>query len=179
MGERNNHIDRSQCQAILSDNLKYVSSTRRYWITMRIILTVKADELKLAQTLEKFAEQYRTTYTIKRKNGDYTLQVNTDDLGELVRRLNHLKDSEFKIEEVHGGGLLEKLNVSPTRTNVDALVGRETVAKTDIDPVEGGVIKLVGELWLCRPVYDKVIKEGAKVRVVRIEGVSLIVEEVE
>jgi membrane protein implicated in regulation of membrane protease activity len=102
---------------------------------MRIILTVKADELKLAQTLEKFAEQYRITYT--------------------------------------------KLNVSPTRTNVDALVGRETVAKTDIDPVDGGVVKLMGELWLCRPVYDKVIKEGAKVRVVRVEGVSLMVEEVE
>lgn len=146
---------------------------------MRIILTIKADELKLAQTLDKFAEQYRITYAIKRKNGEYRLEANTDDLGELVRRLNHLKDSEFKIEEVHGGGLLDKLNVSPVRTNVDALVAQETVAKTDIDPVEGGVIKLMGELWFCRPVYDKVIKEGTKVRVVRIEGVSLIVEEVE
>ena len=148
-------------------------------VTMRIILTVKADELKLAQTLEKFAEQYRITYAIKRKNGEYTLEVHTDDLGELVRRLNHLKDSDFKIEEVHGDGLLHRLNVSPTRTNVDALVGRETVAKTDVDPVEGGVIKLMGELWFCRPVSDKVIKEGVRVRVVRVEGVSLIVEEVE
>jgi hypothetical protein len=148
-------------------------------MAMRITLTVKADELKLAQTLDKFAEQYRITYTMKRKNGGYMLQVSTDDLGELVRRLNHLKDCEFKIEEVHGGGLLEKLNVSPTRTNVDALVGRETVAKTDIDPIEGGVIRLLGELWFCRPVYDKVIEEGAKVRVVKVEGVSLIVEEVD
>lgn len=146
---------------------------------MRIILTVKADELKLAQTMDRFAEQYRITYAIKRKNGEFRLEVNTDDLGELVRRLNHLKDADFKIEEVHGGGLLSRLNVSPARTNVDALVGRETVAKTDIDPVEGGVINLMGELWFCRPVFDKVIKEGAKLRVVRVEGVSLIVEEVE
>ncbi len=146
---------------------------------MRIILTVRADQLKLAQTMDKFAEQYRITYSIKRKNGEYMLEVNTDDLGELVRRLNHLKDSDFKIEEVHGGGLLSRLNVSPTRTNVDALIGCETVTKTDIDPVEGGVIKLEGELWFCRPVDGKAIKEGAKVRVVRVEGVSLIVEEVE
>ncbi len=145
---------------------------------MRIIFTLKVDEVKLAQTLDKFAEQYRITYAIKRKNGEYTLDVNTDDLGELVRRLNHLKDCDFKIEEVHGGGLLRRLNVSPIRTNVEALIGRETVTKTDIDPVDGGVIKLLGELWFCRPVHAKIIKEGVSVKVVGVEGVSLIVEEV-
>lgn len=146
---------------------------------MRIILTVKADELKLAQLLDKFSEQYRTVYTLKRKNGEFTLQATTDDLGELVRRLNHLKDCTFKVEEIHGGGLLEKLNVRVTKTNVEALVGKETVAKTDINPVDGGVVKLMGELWFCRPEHDNVIKEGARVKVVRVEGVSLIVEEVE
>jgi membrane protein implicated in regulation of membrane protease activity len=89
-----------------------------------------------------------------------------------------LKDCAFKVEEVHGGGLLDKLNVSPTKTNVDALVNKVTVAKTDIDPVDGGVVKLMGELWFCRPESEEVIKEGARVRVVRVEGVSLIVEEV-
>lgn len=146
---------------------------------MRVTLTVKADELKIAQLLDKFSEQYRTTYSLKRKNGEFLLYVNTDNFGELVRRLNHLKDCTFKVEEIHGGGLLEKLNVKPIRTNVDALLDMETVAKTDIDPVNGGVIKLQGELWFCRPEQDKVIKEGTKVRVVRVEGVSLIVEEVE
>jgi hypothetical protein len=146
---------------------------------MRIILTVKADELKLAQLLDKFSEQYRTVYTLKRKNGEFTLQATTDDLGELVRRLNHLKDCTFKVEEIHGGGLLEKLNVRVTKTNVEALVGKETVAKTDINSVDGGVVKLMGELWFCRPEHDNVIKEGARVKVVRVEGASLIVEEVE
>ena len=146
---------------------------------MRIILTIDADELKLAQLLDKFSEQYRTVYTLKRKNGEFILQVNTDNFGELVRRLNHLKDCTYKVEEIHGGGLLEKLNVRLAKTNIDALLDKETVAKTDINPVEGGVVKLMGELWFCRPEHDKVIKEGTKVRVVRVEGVSLIVEEVE
>jgi hypothetical protein len=145
---------------------------------MRVTLAVKADELKLAQMLDKFTEQYRAVYTLKRRNGEYTLQVNTTDFGELVRRLNHLKECTFKIEEIHGGGLVDRLNVSPAKTNVDALVGRETIAKTDIDPIEGGVTKLMGELWFCRPEHDKIIKEGARIRVVRVEGVSLIVEEV-
>jgi hypothetical protein len=149
-------------------------------IIMRVTLTVNADELKIAQLLAKFSEQYGTTYTLKRNNGGFVLQmnVNQNNFGEFVRRLNHLKDCTFKVEEVHGGGLLDKLNVSPTKTNVDALVDKTTVAKTDIDPVDGGVIKLMGELWFCRPEYEEVIKEGAKVRVVRVEGVSLIVEEV-
>lgn len=145
---------------------------------MRIVLTIKADELKLAQLLSKFSKKHRIMYTLTRQNGDFLMEVNTSDFGELVRRLNHLKGCTFKVKEMHGGGLLDKLNVSLTKTNIDALVGKTTIAKTDIDPIDGGVIKLVGELWFCRPVYDKVIKEGAKVRVVGIEGVSLITEEV-
>lgn len=147
-------------------------------ITMRIVLTIKADELKLAQLLSKFSKKHRIMYTLTRQNGDFLMEVNTGNFGELVRRLNHLKGCTFKVKEMHGGGLLDKLNVSLTKTNVDALVGRTTIAKTDIDPIDGGVIKLVGELWFCRPVHDKVIKEGAKVRVVGVEGVSLIMEEV-
>ncbi len=147
-------------------------------ITMRIVLTIKADELKLAQLLSKFSKKHRIMYTLTRQNGDFLMEVNTSNFGELVRRLNHLKGCTFKVKEMHGGGLLDKLNVSLTKTNVDALVGRTTIAKTDIDPIDGGVIKLVGELWFCRPAYDKVITEGAKVKVVGVEGVSLIMEEV-
>ena len=145
---------------------------------MRIVLTIKADELKLAQLLSKFSKKHKIMYTLTRQNGSFLMEVNTDNFGELVRRLNHLKGCTFKVEEMHGGGLLDKLNVNLTRTNVDALMGKTTIAKTDIDPIDGGVIKLVGELWFCRPVYDKVITEGAKVKVVGEEGVSLIVEEV-
>lgn len=145
---------------------------------MRIVLTVKADELKLAQLLSKFSKKHKILYTLTRQNGVFLMEVNTDNFGELVRRLNHLKACTFKVEEMHGGGLLDKLNVNLTRTNIDALMGKTTIAKTDIDPIDGGVVKLVGELWFCRPVYDKAIMEGAKVKVVGAEGVSLIMEEV-
>ena len=148
---------------------------------MKVTLTLEADELKIVQLLAKFAEKYRVSYSLNRQAKGYLLKVelNSEDFGEFIRRMNHLKDATFKIDEVHGGGLLDKFNVSPTRTNVDALIDKETIAKTDIDPIDGGIIKLRGELWLARPDDDKVIKEGSKVRVIRIEGVSLIVEGVD
>ena len=145
---------------------------------MKVTLTVEADELKLAQLLSKFAEKYRMSYKLNRQAKGYLLEVelNSDDFGEFIRRMNHLKDTTFKIEEMRGGGALDRFNVSLTRTNVDALMGKEAIAKTDIDPLDGGIIKLGGEIWLSRPADDAVIKEGSKVRVIRTEGVSLIVE---
>jgi hypothetical protein len=148
---------------------------------MKVTLTVEADELKIVQLLSKFAEKYRMSYKLNRQPKGFRLDVelNSDDFGEFVRRLNHLKDATFKIEELRGGGLLDKFNVGLTRTNIDALIGKEAIAKTDIDPLDGGVVKLLGELWLSRPEDEKVIKEGSKVRVIRVEGVSLIVEGVD
>jgi len=148
---------------------------------MKVTLTVEAEELKLVQLLSKFAEKYRMTYKLNRQPKGFLLDVelNSDDFGELVRRLNHLKDATYKIEELRGGGLLDQFNVSLTRTNVDALIGKEAIAKTDIDPLDGGVTKLMGELWLSRTGDDIVIKEGSRVRVIRVEGVSLIVEGVD
>jgi hypothetical protein len=145
---------------------------------MKVTLTVEADELKIAQLLSKFAEKYRMSYKLNRQAKGYLLEVelNSDDFGEFIRRMNHLKDAAFKIEEMRGGGLLDKFNVSLTRTNVDALLGKEALAKTDVDPIDGGIIKVGGELWLSRPADDAVIKEGSRVRVIRTEGVSLIVE---
>ncbi len=147
---------------------------------MRIILTIKADELKLIQLLSKFAETHKITYGLTRCNGGFQMEVNTDadSFGELQRRMGHLSDCTFTIREIHGGSLVDKLNVKATKTNIDALIGKTTIAKTDIHPDDGGIIRLVGELWFCRPTHEKVIKEGAKVEVVRVEGVSLIVEEV-
>ncbi|MCX8150573.1 MAG: NfeD family protein [Candidatus Bathyarchaeota archaeon] len=145
---------------------------------MKVTLTVKADELKIAQLLSKFAEKYRMVYKLNRQAEGYLLDVelNSEDFGELIRRLNHLKDAQFKIEEIRGGGMLDKFNVSLTRTNVDALIGKEGLAKTDIDPMDGGVVKVNGEIWLSRSADECLIKEGSKVRVIRIEGVTLIVE---
>jgi membrane protein implicated in regulation of membrane protease activity len=72
----------------------------------------------------------------------------------------------------------DMINVNLTKTNIDALVGRTTVAYTDIQPIDGGLVKVVGELWFCRPKQDRIIKKGSQVHIVGVEGVSLIVEEV-
>ena len=152
-----------------------------FGLPMKVTLTVEADELKIAQLLSKFAEKYRLSYKLNRQAKGFTLEVElqSDDFGEFIRRLNHIKDATYKIEEMRGGGLLDKFNVGLTRTNVDALIGKEAIAKTDIDPLDGGVTKLQGELWLSRSDDDVVIKEGSRVRVIRVEGVSLIVEGVD
>jgi hypothetical protein len=148
---------------------------------MKVILAVEADELKIVQLLSKFAEKYRMSYKLNRQPKGFRLDVelNSDDFGEFIRRINHLKDATYRIEELRGGGLLDKFNVSLTRTNIDALIGKEAAAKTDIDPLDGGVVKLLGEIWLARSEDEKVISEGSKVRVIRVEGVSLIVEGVD
>ncbi len=148
---------------------------------MKVTLAVEADELKIVQLLSKFAEKYRMSYKLNRQPKGFRLDVelNSDDFGEFVRRINHLKDATYRIEELRGGGLLDKFNVSLTRTNIDALIGKEAAAKTDIDPLDGGVVKLLGEIWLARSEDEKVISEGSKVRVIRVEGVSLIVEGVD
>ncbi|MCW4006990.1 MAG: NfeD family protein [Candidatus Bathyarchaeota archaeon] len=145
---------------------------------MKAFFTVKADELKIAQLLSKFADKYRMSYKLNRRGTAFLLEVDlsSDDLGEFIRRMNHLKDAEFKMEEIRGGGFLDPLNVSLTRTNADVMIGKETFAKNDITPLDGGTVRVGGELWLARPADNEVIAQGSKVRVVRIEGVTLIVE---
>lgn len=149
-------------------------------ITMMTTLTVAADDFKLYQVLEKFSIQYAANYTLTRENGAFTLRIKTDSFGELVRRLNLIKGCTYKIQEIiNTDPVSSKASMSLTKTNIDALLGRETVAQTDISPVDGGLVKLIGELWFSRPIVDKVIQKGSKVKIVKIEGVSLLVEEVD
>lgn len=146
---------------------------------MIVTLTVMADDFKLSQMLDKFALQYKVSYSLTRQNEHFVLRVKTDDFGELIRRLSLIKDCTYKIQELYDTRRFsDRINVNLTKTNIDALVGKSTVAHTDIDPIDGGLVKVVGELWFCRPKQDKVIKKGSPVMVVGVEGVSLIVEEV-
>jgi membrane-bound ClpP family serine protease len=144
-----------------------------------VALTVKADEFKLYQLLDKFSQQYKASYSMTRENGSFILRIKTYDFGELVRRLNLLKGSSFQIIEVVGSPSIRRAKAELTRTNIDALIGRETQAITDITPLDGGLVKLIGEQWFARPAYDRRIPQGATVQVIRVEGVSLIVEDVE
>jgi membrane-bound serine protease (ClpP class) len=59
-------------------------------------------------------------------------------------------------------------------TGVEAMTGTEAEVVTDID--NEGKVFLKGEYW--KATSEKPIKKGAKVKVIKVEGLSLIVEEI-
>lgn len=63
-------------------------------------------------------------------------------------------------------------------TNTDALVGRLCVVTEDIDPVEGGRVKLGDVTWSARSQQGAVISAGSRVKILKIQGAKVFVEEV-
>ena len=63
-------------------------------------------------------------------------------------------------------------------TNTDALVGRTCTVTEDIDPVEGGRVKVGDVTWSARSEGEKVIPAGSKVKILKIQGAKVLVEEV-
>ncbi|HEX7415961.1 MAG TPA: NfeD family protein, partial [Smithellaceae bacterium] len=59
-------------------------------------------------------------------------------------------------------------------TGAEAIVGTETEALTDI--ANEGKVFLKGQYW--KAISEKLVKKGAKVKIVKVEGLSLIVEEI-
>ena len=67
----------------------------------------------------------------------------------------------------------QKLQFKPT--NADRVLGQEGVVIKAIDPVSGvGQIKVMGQVWSAKAEHK--INEGVSVRVIRMEGVKLVVE---
>ena len=64
------------------------------------------------------------------------------------------------------------------KTNIDAIVGKTLIAKTDIDNLHGfGKVDMDGSTWLAASSMDNVvIHEGEEVKVVEVRGAKLIVE---
>jgi membrane protein implicated in regulation of membrane protease activity len=65
-------------------------------------------------------------------------------------------------------------------TNADAIIGRVGVVVEDIDNLEEkGAVKIDGKLWTARSLeQDKSIQKDSRVRIVKIQGVKVLVEEV-
>ncbi len=62
-------------------------------------------------------------------------------------------------------------------TNADRVIGQEGVVIKAIDPVAGkGQIKVVGQVWSAK--CGVPVEEGAKVKVLSLEGVKAVVEPV-
>ena len=69
-----------------------------------------------------------------------------------------------------------KAKVTPT--NADALVGRVCAVAEDIDPVEGGRVKIGDVTWSARSEHGAKIPTGTLVKVLKIQGAKVFVEEV-
>ena len=63
-------------------------------------------------------------------------------------------------------------------TNADALIGRICLVTEAIDPLEGGRVKLGDVTWSARTEAGNTIPVGSQVRVLRIQGAKVFVEEV-
>ena len=78
--------------------------------------------------------------------------------------------------------LAEKyVNKNVKKTNIDAVIGRKLIAKTDIDNLKGtGKVDMEGSTWLASSSRDEVtITAGTEVVVVKVVGAKLIVDKAE
>lgn len=63
------------------------------------------------------------------------------------------------------------------RTNADRVLGENALVTETVDnALAKGQVRVDGQIWSARSAYDVVIPEGTEVRVLRIEGVKVIVE---
>ena len=73
---------------------------------------------------------------------------------------------------------ITKRNVQPT--NADMYIGQEGIITETVSNIDAkGLVKVKGSVWTARSADErKSIPEGARVKVLKIEGVKLIVEEI-
>jgi len=74
--------------------------------------------------------------------------------------------------------LARKLQDTPeVKTNIDGIVGKEGKVTIDILPHEVGEVKVEGKLWTA--VADCEIKKDAYIEVLAVDGVKLVVKELD
>lgn len=73
--------------------------------------------------------------------------------------------------------LVEKMNKNKQKTNLDRVVGMEGVVTEKITKHNPGEVKVDGKKWTAISNDGKNISEGKNVKIIKIEGVKLIVEE--
>ena len=71
-----------------------------------------------------------------------------------------------------------RAQLKPPVTGEEGLIGLVGVAKTDLNPT--GKVHVHGELWNAVNIFpDKAIKKGEEVKIVKIEGMKLMVKKKE
>lgn len=73
--------------------------------------------------------------------------------------------------------LVEKLSKNKQKTNLDRVVGMEGIVTEKITKHNPGEVKVDGKKWTAISNEGKSIEEGKTVKIIKIEGVKLIVEE--
>lgn len=72
---------------------------------------------------------------------------------------------------------LEKLlNKTKHKTNLDRIIGMNGIVTESITKNKSGEVKVDGKIWTA--IADKAIKKDSTVKILKIEGVKLVVEEV-
>jgi membrane protein implicated in regulation of membrane protease activity len=74
---------------------------------------------------------------------------------------------------------IKVFKIGATKTNVDSLVGKSGVVIKKLEPYSMGQVNVKGQIWSAKPEADVVIDCDKRVEVVRIEGVKLIVKEID
>ncbi|MEE0248466.1 NfeD family protein [Peptacetobacter hiranonis] len=62
-----------------------------------------------------------------------------------------------------------------SNTNIDALIGKYAIVEKDVSNIAYGIVNLEGEKWTAVSEKEVTYKKGEKVKVVRIDGVKLVV----
>lgn len=62
-------------------------------------------------------------------------------------------------------------------TNANSIIGKEGIVKKEISQTSNGQVSVNGELWtaICDPIFQEPIKVGSTVKVLKIDGVKLVV----
>jgi membrane protein implicated in regulation of membrane protease activity len=71
---------------------------------------------------------------------------------------------------------IKVFKIGATKTNVDSLIGKEGIVIKELEQFSLGQVNVKGQIWSAKPDQDITIPKGAKVEVVRIDGVKLIVK---
>lgn len=75
--------------------------------------------------------------------------------------------------------MLEKLKSGDIKTNVDEIIDDIGIVTEDIDYIEGtGAVKIKGKIWSARAEKKQIIPKNTRVRILRVEGVKVFVEEI-
>ncbi len=73
--------------------------------------------------------------------------------------------------------LEHKINLKAIKTNAEALVGNVGIAVTDINDIDGGQVKVNGQMWSAKLMdcCDEAIPKGSRIVVHEVRGVKLII----